>query len=70
MNEQEMELWAHLQEVANEKHDGHLTVLKFTTNWRVGFFTPAERDQIDEMAAGSSFAEAARNALSKSGCSA
>jgi hypothetical protein len=66
MNEQEMELWKQLQEVANKKYDGHLTILKFTTNWRIGFFTPAEREQIDEMAEGSSFAEAARNALSKS----
>ncbi|WP_126623202.1 hypothetical protein [Oceaniglobus ichthyenteri] len=66
MNEQEMELWKQLQEVANKEYDGHLTILKFTTNWRIGFVTPAEREQIDQMAVGSSFAEAARNALSKS----
>ncbi|TKW63712.1 MAG: hypothetical protein DI616_19280 [Paracoccus denitrificans] len=63
MTELEIELWQRLQKVAAEKHDGHLTILKFTTNWRVGFFTPAEREQVDEMAVGNSFAEAAQNAL-------
>lgn len=65
MNSQEIELWDRLQTDANEKYDGHLTVLKFTTNWRIGFLTPVDRDQIDELAVGSSFAEAARNALAR-----
>lgn len=65
MNEQEVELWERLQTVANENYDGHLTVLKFTTNWRIGFVTPTDRDQIDEMAAGNSFEEAAQHALAK-----
>ena len=66
MTEQEIELWKRLQEVADEKHDGHLTILKFTTNWRIAFATPAEREQIDKMTVGSSFAEAAQKALSAS----
>jgi hypothetical protein len=65
MTEQENELWDKLQKVADEKHDGHLTILKFTTNWRVGFFTHAEREQVEEMAVGTTFVEAAQKALSE-----
>ncbi|MBB1493227.1 hypothetical protein H5395_17360 [Paracoccus sp. MC1854] len=63
MTEQEIELWKQLRKVADDKHDGHLTIMKFTTNWRIAFFTPVEREQVGEMAVGSSFAEAARKAL-------
>ncbi len=65
MTEQEIELWEQLQKVADEKHDGHLTILKFTTNWRVAFFTHVEREQVEKMAVGTSFAEAAQKALSE-----
>jgi hypothetical protein len=65
MTKEEIELWEELQKVANEKHDGHLTILKFTSNWRVAFFTHVEREQVEEMAVGNSFSEAARKALSK-----
>lgn len=27
-------------ETASKISDGHFTLLKFTTNWRAGFFTP------------------------------
>jgi hypothetical protein len=44
--------------------DGHLTVMKFTTNWRVGFGTPGDGyGQEVEMSAGKTFADAARTAL-------
>jgi hypothetical protein len=48
---------------AVSEHDGHLTIYRFTGNWRVGFATPAERDDIDAAAEGKTFREAARKAL-------
>lgn len=48
---------------AKERFDGHLTIMKFTTNWRVCFGTPTDRDGIHEMEAGKSFEEAAHKAL-------
>ena len=60
---EEAELWNKLVETANRLSDGHLTVMKFKTNWRVGFFTPNKREDIDLMAAGKTFADAARMAL-------
>jgi len=41
---------------ANRRWDGHFTVMKFTTNWRV-CFTPMDRDD------GKTFGEAAARAL-------
>jgi len=52
-----------LVKMANIKFDGHLAVLKFTTNWRVGFITPSGRDGIDAMHEGKTFDEAATKAL-------
>lgn len=46
-------------------HDGHFTIMRFTTNWRVGFGTPDSREDIDDMAKGNIFAEAAFAALEK-----
>ena len=54
------DLLTRLQTVAGE---GHLTIMKFTTNWRVGFGTPASRCDIDQMWEGVTFAEAAEAAL-------
>ena len=34
------ELLKRLVDIANERFDGHLTIMKFSTNWRVGFGTP------------------------------
>jgi hypothetical protein len=48
---------------AENHSDGHLTIMKFTTNWRVGFFTPDDRDYIESMAVGRTFEEAAKAAL-------
>jgi hypothetical protein len=52
-----------LQTIANTKFDGHLTILKFTTNWRVGWDTPMSRCDIDRMWPGKTFSEAAETAL-------
>ncbi len=50
-----------------ESFDGHLTIMKFTTNWRVGFGTPrydcGDPDDISHMPMGKTFEEAARAAL-------
>ncbi|MER9921634.1 hypothetical protein NKJ84_01590 [Mesorhizobium sp. M0048] len=43
--------------------DGHLSILKFTTNWRISFATPSSREDIDEMVVGDTFELAARAAL-------
>jgi hypothetical protein len=31
-----MTILAELERVAREEFDGHLTIMRFTTNWRVG----------------------------------
>src|ERR1700733_2628905 len=54
-----------LLEKADKSFDGHLTVMKFTTNWRVSFTTPSDRDYIDDMSIGKTFPEAAQRALDK-----
>jgi hypothetical protein len=52
-----------LEDVAAEMFDGHVTIMRFTTNWRVGFGTPNDRDDIRNMPVGYTFEEAARQAL-------
>ena len=61
----DLELFTRLVETADKSHDGHLTVMKFTTNWRVGFVTPDDRDVMESLTclSGTHFAEAARKAL-------
>jgi hypothetical protein len=56
-------LLAKLQRRALIDFDGHLTILRFTTNWRVGFITPDERGDIDGIPVGRTFEEAANAAL-------
>jgi hypothetical protein len=63
MTPREAELFDLIQSIANIAHDGHFTVMKFTTNWRVGFGTTDSRDDIDRMAVGSTFEEAALSLL-------
>ena len=57
------DLMARLANVAAQISDGHFTVMKFTTNWRVGFYTPDGRGDTLGMAEGKTFAEAAEEAL-------
>jgi hypothetical protein len=59
-----------LMEMADQHHDGHVTILKFTTNWRIAFGTiewkpelPEWRDAIAAMPVGRTFAEAAGAAM-------
>ena len=59
----EAQLWNKLIETADKLSDGHLTVMKLATNWRVGFFTPNRREDIDFMSVGKTFADAACIAL-------
>lgn len=54
---------AALAQIADQHYGGHFTVMKFTTNWRVGFGTPATRCDIDRMWPGLTFADAAERAL-------
>jgi hypothetical protein len=63
----EFELLNRLIEIANKRFDGHLTIMKFTTNWRIGFRTPHERDHIDALPVGTTFGDAAREALASVG---
>jgi hypothetical protein len=66
MTKFDTDLMEKLQTIANNKFDGHLTILKFTTNWRVGWDTPMSRCDIDRMWPGKTFAEAATTALAAS----
>jgi hypothetical protein len=52
-----------LEAVANERHDGHFTIMKFKTNWRIAFRTPTDREEIEGMSVGETFDEAARAAI-------
>ena len=67
MNIEDIELVERLVEYADRHFDGHLTIMKFTTNWRVGFGTPLKGYSEDgvgvEMAEGETFREAALKAL-------
>jgi hypothetical protein len=63
LTEVDLALLNELVAVARERHDGHLTVMRFTTNWRVGFGTLRERSDISRIPKGATFAEAARVAL-------
>jgi len=37
------------ESIANDHYSGHLTILKFTTEWKAGFGTITERDEINEL---------------------
>ena len=52
-----------LSEIADKRSDGHFTVMRFTTNWRVGFYTPSDRDDIDDMCVGKTLEEAVKAAI-------
>jgi hypothetical protein len=58
-------IMAQLVKIANEEFDGHLTILKFTTNWRIGFETPNSRQDIGALAGGPTFVEAAQAAIAR-----
>ncbi|NCZ30443.1 MAG: hypothetical protein EBX70_12340, partial [Betaproteobacteria bacterium] len=54
------ELLGRLIQIAKDRYDGHLTIMRFTTNWRVGFTTLDERAYVNYgSAVGKTFEEAA-----------
>jgi hypothetical protein len=68
MTDDDAGLLAQLVEAARERSDGHLTIMKFTTNWRVQIdvqHVPIDPIEVDGMAVGATFAEAARAALAR-----
>ena len=60
------------KEIANEQFDGHYTVMKFTTNYRVAFGTihandyDELREVIQEMAEGKTLEEACKRCVEES----
>lgn len=40
INESAKDLFDLAEEIAIAKHDGHLTIMRFTTGWKVMFYTP------------------------------
>lgn len=54
-----------LTQLANLLADGHYTICKFTTNYRVSLGTPADRDFIDKMAEGKTMNEAIESLLKR-----
>ena len=59
----DVDLFEFAQTLANKYSDGHLTIMKFTSNWRVSFSTPSERADIDRMAEGETLQEALGQAI-------
>jgi hypothetical protein len=49
--------------IANEHFSGHLTILKFTTEWKAGFGTITERDEINELIGYSTLDDALTNLI-------
>jgi len=64
---EDLQLLLRLEAVAKEKFDGHLTIMRFTTNWRVDFWQPEDHEQTELMPKGASFREAAIRALATVG---
>lgn len=55
------------EQIARMVSDGHLSILRFTTNWRVGFTTSDSRESIGELAVGKTLEEALRKAIAALG---
>lgn len=50
-------------EYANKHHDGHFTLMKFTTNWRACYGTINDRFEIGKMVSGNSKEEVLKKLL-------
>lgn len=59
----EMALIDILEKLAFQFSDGHFTILKFTTNWKVGFDTPECRQDVTNMYTGKTFRQACLGAI-------
>lgn len=56
------------QAIADRAFDGHMTVMKFTTGWRVSFGPqPASREEIAAMPHGETLHEALAKAITQHG---
>jgi hypothetical protein len=65
MDRADIEAFGELVEIADRRFDGHMTIIKFTTNWRVSFGPPPnDRSAIKFMAEGKTFHDAATAASS------
>lgn len=67
MSTEELGLFNKAEEYAKQRHDGTLTVMRFTTNWRVAFVTPNSREDVDKAHVGETLKEALQNALEAEG---
>ncbi len=63
MTPDEIKLFDRLVQVAEGIANGHLTIMRFTTNWRIAFDTPSSRHDISKMWEGPTFADAAKYLL-------
>ena len=63
-------LLAQAEAIANQEHDGHLTIAKFTNGWKVAFDTPDLRggtasDQFWKLKSSRSLKKALKNLLAQ-----
>lgn len=52
-----------LEGCANLKGDGHYTIMKFTTNYRVAIGTVESRDEIEKMSVGTTLQDAIKQCI-------
>lgn len=52
-----------LRSIAASRADGHYTIMKFTTNYRVGLGTVSSEEDIKKMAEGETLIEAIKNLI-------
>lgn len=67
LNESTTALFDLAEEIALAKHDGHMTIMRFTTGWKVIFRTPdmtqEERREVFGVAGAEDLGTAIRNAI-------
>lgn len=57
------DLLQEIDDIAKAEFDGHYTILQFTTNVRVGFRTPYDREDIENVKAFSTLRQALEYAV-------
>ncbi|GLS45587.1 hypothetical protein GGR33_004261 [Methylobacterium brachythecii] len=63
MTRMEVELIELFEEMARKHFSGHFTIMRFSTNWRASFVTPAEYENFSESYVGLTLAHAVTTAL-------
>ena len=58
-----LNILSEMVEIANKKYDGHFTLMKFTGNWGACYGTVNSREDVANMAKGSTMNEAIENLL-------